>query len=107
MHPNCKRLQNDENVCDGARAVSTGQLLVDVGANLRWVGVPLGLPVAVYLPVGAGEAVVVGFAPLADCVVRGAKAAIGAEMCCRCHGARYAGASWLADHGCDFDLYQP
>src|ERR1700759_268702 len=72
-----------------------------------WVGFPLGLPVAVYLPVGAGEAVVVGFAPLADCVVRGAKAAIGAEMCCRCHGARYAGASWLADHGCDFDLYQP
>ena len=76
MHPNCKRLQNDENVCDGARAVST-ELVVDVGANLRWVGVPLGLPVAVDLRVGAGEAVVVGFAPLADCVVRGAKAAIG------------------------------
>ena len=62
------------------KAVLTGQLVVDVGANLGGVGVPLGLPVAVDLPAWAREAVIVGHAPLANCIVRSAEAAAGAEL---------------------------
>src|SRR5260370_41968030 len=51
------------------------------------IGVPLGLPVTVYLPIWARKAVIVGSAPLANCIVRGAEAAIRPEMRCRCHRA--------------------
>src|SRR5260370_42695542 len=49
------------------------------------IGVPLGLPVTVYLPIWARKAVIVGSAPLANCIVRGAETAIRPEMRCRCH----------------------
>jgi len=73
------------NVCHGSDAGSAGQLIVDIGANLRRVGVPLGLPVAVYLPIGACEAVIVGSAPLENCVVCSAEAAVRSEVRCRCY----------------------
>jgi hypothetical protein len=43
--------------------------------------------VAVYLPVWTRELAIVGSTPLANCVVRGAQAAIRSEMRCPCHGA--------------------
>ena len=66
---------------------SRGQQVVDIGSDLRWIRIPVALPVAVYLPIWTRKLAIVGSTPLANCVVRSAQAAIRPEMRCPCHGA--------------------
>jgi hypothetical protein len=66
---------------------SRGQQVVDVGSDLRWIRIPFALPVAVYLPIWTRKLSIVGSTPLANCIVRGAQAAIRPEMRCPGYGA--------------------
>ena len=63
-----------------SQPASRGQQVVDIGSNLRWIRIPFALPVAVYLPIWTSKLAIVGSTPLANCVVRGAQAAIRPEM---------------------------
>jgi hypothetical protein len=69
---------------------SRGQQVVDVGSDLRWIRIPFALPVAVYLPIWTRKLSIVGSTPLANCIVRGAQAAIRPEMRCPGYGANAA-----------------
>ncbi len=67
-------------------SASRGDEVGDIRADLRRINVPLALPVTVDLPTWAREAAIVGLAPLVNCFVCRAEAAIRSEMRCRCHG---------------------
>jgi hypothetical protein len=69
------------------RAASRGQQVVDIGLDMRWICIPFGLPVAVDLPIWTRKLAIVGSAPLANCIVRSAQAAIRPEMRSPCYGA--------------------
>ena len=59
---------------------------MDIGPDQRWVGVPFALPVAVYLPIWPRELATISSAPMANCLMRCAEAAIRPKMRCPCDG---------------------